>query len=152
REMLLANGFYQTTLTNFERLEFRSHERRFRYEEDSFRPDRHEMLGFGPSAISWAASAALDTAFKRLNPVGAQDYMRAVETRSPAWDRYFRYGPRAVRVFYLTRRLAALEIDRREYRRLFASDVLDDFKPELKALTDEGLIDITAAAIQPTPR
>jgi oxygen-independent coproporphyrinogen-3 oxidase len=152
RERLLANGFYQTSLTNFERQEFRGGARRFQYEENSFCLDRYEMLGFGPSAISCAATAAFDGAMKTLNPVSAEGYMHAVSSGLTAWERYFRYGPRDLRVVYLTRRLAALEINRRDYRRLFGASELQDFPLEFLALDKEGLIEITSSTIRPTPR
>lgn len=150
--VLLANGFYQTTLTNFERWDLRNRDRRFQYEESSFQPDRFEMLGFGPSAISSFASPAFTTGLKTLNPTKAEDYMAAVRSRATPWDHFFRYQARDLRVFYLTRRLAALGIDLAAYRQLFGSDAMLDFLPELMALEDEGLLEATATAIRPTPR
>ena len=52
REKLLARGFRQTTLTNFERSDLEHDARRYQYELMSFQPDRFDVLGFGPSAIS----------------------------------------------------------------------------------------------------
>jgi oxygen-independent coproporphyrinogen-3 oxidase len=152
RDKLLSSGFYQTTLTNFERQEFRHSEYRFRYEEDSFRPDRFEMIGFGPSGISCAARVGFMTAMKTLNPVTADGYIKAVQSWATPWDRYFRYKPRDLRVFYLTRRLAALEIGRDENQRLFGIDPLLDFGREFMALEDERLVEADAATIRPTPR
>ena len=68
RGLLLDLGFDQTTLTNFERREFRGDDRRFVYEELSFRPDRYDMVGFGPSGISFADSGQV--AVKVINPDG----------------------------------------------------------------------------------
>ena len=68
------------------------------------------------------------------------------------WERYFRYGRRDLRVFYLTRRLAALEISRDNYHKLFDIDPMEDFQQEFLALEEEGLIAATPAAIRPTPR
>src|SRR5262249_30296998 len=138
--------------TNFERQEFRRSEYRFQYEESSFRPDRFEMLGFGPSGISCAASAGFMTALKTLNPVTADGYIKAVESRPTPWDRYFRYKPRDLRIFYLTRRLAALEINRDDYQQLFGIDPLIDFGQEFLALENEGLTETTSATIRPTSR
>lgn len=152
REQVLSSGFYQTTLTNFERQEFRLSENRFQYEESSFRPDRFEILGFGPSGISVAATAGFMTALKTLNPASAETYMEAVRSRATPWDRYFRYKPRDVRAFYLTRRLAALEINREDYQQLFGIDPVADFPDEFLALEDEQLMEITPTGIHPTPR
>ena len=71
RGLLLGLGFYQTTLTNFERAEFHGHDRRFVYEELSFRPDRHDMIGFGPTGISFADAGG--SAVKVINSDGAAD-------------------------------------------------------------------------------
>jgi len=152
REQFLDAGFDQTTLTNFERTEFRDSPNRFRYEEDSFRPDRYEMLGLGPSGISCAAGAIFRSALKTLNPVSADGYIRAVQAGTTPWERYFRYSRHDLRVFYLTRRLAALAIGREDYQQLFESDPAIDFGGELRALKAEGLIEATPAAIRPTPR
>jgi oxygen-independent coproporphyrinogen-3 oxidase len=152
RQRLFGAGFYQTTLTNFERSAFRGDPRRFLYEECSFQPDRHEMLGFGPSAISFAAGRSFTAGYKVLNPDAPQDYLAAVAQGGPVWDRYFEYQLADLQVFYLTRRLAALEINRAEYRRLFRSDPLADFPEECSALLEAQLLEATPQALRPTPR
>jgi oxygen-independent coproporphyrinogen-3 oxidase len=153
RAELLDRGFHQTTLTNFERAEFVGNERRFMYEECSFQPDRFEMLGFGPSAISFAADGDYRNALKVLNPDGSDAYRERVRANHPAvWDRYFQYEPEDLRVFHLTRSLAALVIDRRRYRTLFATDPVGDFPREFASLAAEELVDIGQESIRPTPR
>ena len=142
------HGFYQTTLTNFERQELRGRERRFVYEELSFRPDRYDMLGFGPTGISYADSGL--AAVKVINPDDASSYIAAVDRGRPAWDRAFRYGYRDLRVFHLTRRLAALKIGRLDYQRDFGSDPIDDFPHEINALEAERLVHVSRESIEPT--
>jgi oxygen-independent coproporphyrinogen-3 oxidase len=139
---------YQATLTNFERAEFRGGERRFVYEELGFQPDRFDMLGLGPSGISYARSG--QTALKVLNPDGASAYMAAVELGGPTWDRAFHYSPMDLRIFYLTRRLAALRIDHSNYRAFFRTDPIDDFPREFEALTRERLVRVSDKVIEPT--
>ncbi len=85
RGLLLELGFDQTTLTNFERRELRGDDRRFVYEELGFRPDRYDMIGFGPSGISFANSG--QTAVKVINPERASDYIAASGRDRPTWDR-----------------------------------------------------------------
>jgi oxygen-independent coproporphyrinogen-3 oxidase len=152
RELLLARGFVQTTLTNFEKAHFRGDARRFLYEELSFQPDLHDMAGFGPGAISFAADRPFTAGLKLLNPDGADAYAAAVGGGRPPWDHYFAYDSQDLRIFYLTRRLAALEIDRRRYARLFGTDPLVDFAGAFGALRDEGLLEVTPSAVRPTPR
>jgi oxygen-independent coproporphyrinogen-3 oxidase len=152
RRALLGGGFVQTTLTNFERARFRGDRRRFLYEELSFRPDRTEVLGLGPGAVSFAADAAFTSGLKVLNPDGAAAYTAAVRGGGEPWDRFFAYGPADLSVFYLTRRLAALNIDRGDHDALFGIDPLDDFAAPFAALEEEGLVEVTPSAIRPTPR
>src|SRR5262249_16567996 len=75
REELLRLGFVQTTLTNFERAHFIDRKDRYRYEEYSFRADDFEMLGFGPSAASYAATDDFSHGIKTMNPRGSEEYI-----------------------------------------------------------------------------
>jgi coproporphyrinogen III oxidase-like Fe-S oxidoreductase len=109
------------------------------------------MLGFGPSAISWAADRGYRQAFKTLNPDRSDDYLSAVTRRGPAWDRSFRYDAPDLHIFYLTCRLAALHIDCGDYRSLFGTDALADFSGEFAALAPKQLVQVTADSIRPTP-
>jgi oxygen-independent coproporphyrinogen-3 oxidase len=152
RELLLGRGFVQTTLTNFEKARYQGDGRRFLYEELSFQPDRHDMAGFGPGAISFAADRSFTGALKLLNPDASDSYAAGVRSGQLPWDRYFPYDPWDLRIFYLTRRLAALEIDRRRYAQLFGADPLADFAGAFGALLDEGLLGATSNTLRPTPR
>ncbi|MCA9072128.1 MAG: hypothetical protein KDA84_24540, partial [Planctomycetaceae bacterium] len=152
RGYLLANGFDQTTLTNFEQGEWSGREERFQYEEKSFQPQRFEMLGFGPSAITFTANARFREGLKTLNPDRADEYVERVQGKQDITNRYFPYHDRDLRIFYLTRRLAALEIDRLEYQALFGSDPCWDFPDEMESLFREGLVEITPATIRPSAR
>jgi coproporphyrinogen III oxidase-like Fe-S oxidoreductase len=143
-------GFDQKTLTNFERREFRGQDRRFVYEELSFRPDRYDMIGFGPTGISFAVSG--DVAVKVINPDRASEYLSAVGQGQPTWDRAFVYAPRDLRVLHLIRRLSALRIERLGYEAFFGSDAVDDFPREFEALEQEGLVRVNDESIEPTPR
>jgi len=151
RDLLLEGSFTQTTLTNFEREEFTAGPRRFVYEEYSFQAERFDMLGFGPSAICFSAADDFRSAWKTLNPESATDYATAVRRSGHVFDRYFYYDEEDLRIFYLTRRLAALRIDRNGYRRVFGSDPADDFQREVAALGSERLVTVDASGIAPTP-
>jgi oxygen-independent coproporphyrinogen-3 oxidase len=85
-----------------------------------------------------------------INPDGASAYLGAVERGGPTWDRAFHYSPTDLRIFYLTRRLAALRIDRRGYRTLFGTNPIGDFPREFEALTRERLVRVSDGAIEPT--
>jgi oxygen-independent coproporphyrinogen-3 oxidase len=151
RELLLARGFVQTSLTNFERAELRGSDLRYVYEEYSFEPDRFQAVGFGPSGTSYAATADFGDAVKTLNPTSADGYVAAVRRGGRVWDRCYGYGKRDQQVFWIVRRLAALEIDRGRYRDLFGTDLLGDFPAEFEAAREAGLVEVTPAAIRPTP-
>ncbi len=140
REHLLAGGFVQTTLTNFERAGLAGTGRRFVYEELTFRPAEYDMIGFGPGGISVASTHA--SGIKLLNPEQAGAYLDAV-ARNPTspWASFYSYGPEDLRAFRLTRRLAALEVG------------AETGTEELLALYDEDLIDFADDGLtRPTPR
>lgn len=152
RELLLARGYRQTSLTNFEQGRYHQRDERFQYEECGFRPDEFEIVGFGPSAISYNATKDFGSGLKTMNPAGADEYAAAVQTGKRVWDKAFVYRTLDQKVFWLTRRLAALDIDRAKYRVLFDTDLLDDFGEEIGAARDAGLLAVTRDAIRPTPR
>jgi oxygen-independent coproporphyrinogen-3 oxidase len=152
RDLLLARGFTQTSLTNFEQGRYRNRPERYQYEECGFKPDEFEAIGFGPSAISYAATKAFGVGLKAMNPTNAEEYRDAVMGGKRVWSKAFVYRELDQKVLWLTRRLAALEIDRVKYRMLFNADALDDFSQELGAARDAGLVAVTRDAIRPTPR
>ncbi len=152
REHLLGAGYRQTTLTNFEQACYAGDARRFVYEEHSFHADRFDMIGFGPGGISFAADRSLRGGLKVLNPEGADAYLDAVRRGLSPWDRCFAYGATDLPILYLTRRLAALAIDRRHYVRRFGADPLTAFAGAFAAARQEGLVEITPGTIRPTPR
>jgi coproporphyrinogen III oxidase-like Fe-S oxidoreductase len=152
REELLGLGFTQTTLTNFERKEYLNQQSRYQYEECSFLPDEYEMLGFGPSAVSYVATPDFGHGIKTMNPTGADDYVASVKRHRRIWNKMFIYRPRDQKVLWLTRRLAALQIERDRYRKLFYVDVVSEYADEIRAMSDAGLIDVTNEMIRPTAK
>jgi oxygen-independent coproporphyrinogen-3 oxidase len=152
REYLLENGYYQATLTNFERDRFNGDARRFVYEESSFQPNRFEMIGFGPSAISFSAGRDFAAGRKVMNPDSSQDYLDSVNAGGATWDRYFDYGGLDLRILYLTRRLSALEIDRLDYAELFGADPLEEFAQAFEPALAQGLLMETGDTIRPTAK
>jgi coproporphyrinogen III oxidase-like Fe-S oxidoreductase len=152
RELLLARGFTQTSLTNFEQGRYRNRAERYQYEECGFKPDEFEAIGFGPGAISYAATKDFGCGLKVMNPTDADAYRDAVMTGQRVWRKAFVYRSLDQRVLWLTRRLAALFIDRHRYRALFDADVLSDFGDEITACVVAGLLTVSRDAITPTPR
>ncbi|WP_406694749.1 hypothetical protein V5E97_27220 [Singulisphaera sp. Ch08] len=107
------------------------------------------MIGLGPTGISFAGSG--QTALKVINPDSASGYIEAVSRGgATCWDRAFAYAPRDLRIFHLTRVLAALRIDRHKYQNFSSSDPFHDFPQEFKALEREGLMHVSDDTIEPT--
>lgn len=150
REHLLGAGFVQTTLTNFERAAVQATSRRFVYEDCSFQPQRYDALGFGPLSISTFINRAQRRAVKLLRtraeaPAhGAGLYRRE--------DLYFPYEEEDVKLLFLTRSLARLQIDREVYRDLFGSELTEDFADAVAALVGAAVAKVDAAALRLTPR
>lgn len=152
REHLLAQGYRQTTLTNFERCDLQNDPRRYLYELLSFQPDRFDVLGFGPSGISCSEQTPGSSALKTMNPESAVEYLQAVQRGGTVWNRYYEFSSSDLRLLHATRQLSALQIDRRRYQIALGSDVCDDYARELETLEREGLLDVTDAAVTLTTR
>lgn len=137
RDELLACGFVQATLTNFERQDVHLGSHRFVYETMSFTPERYDGVGFGPNGIS---TFTVDgRALKVVN--GPSGY-----------EKRFDYDALDLKLLHLTRTLPRLAIDRDVYRASFGVDPVDDFRPVFEACAHEGLLVIDDDAIRLTPR
>ena len=152
REHLLAHGYRQTTLTNFERSDLHDDSRQYVYELKSFQPDRFDMLGFGPSGISYTENAPRSSALKTMNPESAVEYLQAVQHGGAAWNRCYEFEPSDLRLLHVTRHLSALSIDRQRYCEVFGTDVCADYAHELEAFEPEGLLDVSSETVALTPR
>ena len=152
RNAMFQQSFYQSTLTNFERSALENDSRRYIYETGSFEPGSHDMLGFGPSAISYSLRADGQTALKTMNPESSSEYMQALKTMAPFWTRYFDFDQESFRLLYVTRQLSKLTIQRADYQALLGTDVRSDFADEWKALSRQNLIEIDDACIRLTAR
>lgn len=152
RDQLLKAGFLQRSLTNFERESAFRSKRRYLYEECGFNAEQYEMAGFGPGGISFRANDAFTHGVKTVNPESSQDYVEAVDRPGRTWDRYFVYDLPDLKVFHLTRRLAATSISMPDYMLTFNKKMEEDFGPELEVLVEQGLVEIYAGTIMPTTR
>jgi coproporphyrinogen III oxidase-like Fe-S oxidoreductase len=152
RTAMFQHGFYQATLTNFERAALESDTRRFIYEVNSFEPGSHDMLGFGPSAISYSMRPEGGTALKTMNPESSVEYMQANKNPLPFWNRYFDFDAESFRLLYATRQLSKLTIQFNAYRELLGTDALADFADEWQVLARHQLIEVDDAGIRLTAR
>ena len=152
REHLLGQGYRQTTLTNFERCDLRDDPKRYQYELMSFEPDHFDMLGFGPSGISFTERTSRSSALKTMNPENAAEYLQAVQRGATVWNRLYEFESRDLRLLHVTRHLSALSVSRQRYAEVFGTDVCKDYAGELNAFEQEALLEINAAAVTLTPR
>jgi len=152
RSAIIDRGFYQTTLTNFERSTFRGDARRYIYELHSFETERYNMLGFGPSGISYSSPDPSRSGLKTMNPESSLEYLQALSQPFPAWNRYYQFDAESQRLLYATRRFSGLSLERRRYRDVFGTDVMSDFRNELDVLAAMELVEIGSDEIHPTVR
>lgn len=152
RSAVSDSGFYQTTLTNFERCSFQGDFRSYIYELRSFETDRYNMIGFGPSGISYSSNNPSCTGLKTMNPESSLEYLQSVGSQSPIWNRYYKFDTVSQRLLYVTRRFSGLSLDRIRYHEVFGTDVMADYQHELAALATMRLIDIDTDVIRPTVR
>jgi oxygen-independent coproporphyrinogen-3 oxidase len=152
REFLIDNGFRQTSLTNFERAELASDTRRYRYEPISYESNHCQVLGFGPSGISYSPTDSGEYALKTMNPESSAEYLQAVRSHNPTWNRYFQYQRHDLELLHFTRRLAALRIDKAEFSQTFGLAAWDRYSDRLALLVAEGLLEDWPHAYLLTPR
>ena len=143
REMLLSLGYEQRTLTNFQK---KSEGHNFEYEECVFQPENFNWIGFGPSAISTFYDDNFNKGIKLLNPETASKYN---ENSSP--EKYFLFDEMDMKVLFVTRKIALLEIDKVLYNKLFNSNIELDFAEEIYSLSKAKLISNLKDKIELTP-
>lgn len=146
REALLAAGFVQTTLTNFERRDAHESRRRFLYEEASFTPETYDGLGVGPLSVSTFVDVPARRAVK---------LSRAKRVGSLPWsmdDLAFDYDEPDLSLLFFTRMLARAEIARPTWRRVFGRDLVDDHGAAIEACRTRGLVTLDDEALRLTPR
>ncbi|MCA9706417.1 MAG: hypothetical protein KDK70_11255, partial [Myxococcales bacterium] len=147
REELLAQGYVQRTLTNFERADVPV-ERQFAYERHSFAPERYDAVGFGPAGIS-----TMSGRLKWTNAERAEDYLSRVDRHGHAVARVFAYDELDQRLLVVTRALPLMEIQGRSYRTRFGTSPWEDFREPLEVLQEAGLLTRTAGeGVALTPR
>ena len=146
RETLLGHGYVQTTLTNFERADVHASDRRFVYEEHGFTPDRYDALGFGPLAITAFGDWPRRRAIKLLRQKSPSEGLWGSD------NLYFAYGEEDLRLLYLTRTLARLEVPLQTYHDLFGAGLDTHFGDAVHTVVAEGLATLDARALRLTPR
>ncbi len=135
RKHLLAAGFVQRTLTNFERPGMES-STRFCYEPESFRPHTCDALGFGPGAISGVNFGTEKAALKWINHAQAAQFLEKTRMGLPVAKSYL-YEPFEDALMQLTRGLVLLRVPTDEGA---LAKHLPAFEPELAVLEQAGLL------------
>jgi oxygen-independent coproporphyrinogen-3 oxidase len=145
REFLLANGYVQTTLTNFERADIHASDDRFMYEELSFSPGEVDGLGVGPLSVSTFVDAAQRRAVKLLR--GRESF-----TDASRGFFYFPYEPPDLELLYLTRTLPRGRWSGAGYRALFGAALESDHGEVVAAIVAAGLAERAGEDVVVTPR
>ena len=148
RERMTGLGYWQRTLTNFERRGAAG----FRYEPASF-STHYDALGFGPAAITTFVDVGFQRVSKWMNHPLSAPYLRDMDAHGGAVARRFRYDERDRRVLYLTRRLALKTVPLAEYESLFGAPPSAHFPGLFERLLDAGLMENpNGESLQLTPR
>lgn len=140
REALLAAGYVQTTLTNFERADIHASDRRFVYEELSFSPGEVDGLGIGPLSISTF------TDFEQRRGV------KLFRSNGELGALYFGYQVADLELLYLTRSLARMRWSAAAYRQRFAGEIDDHHGEVIAASVDAALLERHGDDLVLTPR
>jgi oxygen-independent coproporphyrinogen-3 oxidase len=151
RDTLLANGYLQTTLTNFERKDAIETSRRFSYETSSFDPGTYDGLGFGPGAISTFTSRNRQRAAKWMSVGTSSAFADSIERTGRAVGSVFKYSPTDLRLLHLTRNIAGLAINCHNYKSFFQTDLFADFPFYFDTLVTAGLVLCNEERVELTP-
>lgn len=146
RGRLLAAGYVQSTLTNFERAEVAAGPQRFRYEVDSFSPESFDAVGCGPMSLSTVVDWRARTGLKLLRSknLGARPWSSG--------DLQFRYDAHSLRALFVVRSLAKAWLSTSTYAQLFGSAFASDFAEAVHALVAAGLLVVDDERVSLTPR
>jgi coproporphyrinogen III oxidase-like Fe-S oxidoreductase len=151
RELLLQQGYLQTTLTNFERADIAQSPRRFIYELASFDPATRDGLGFGPGALSTFTGRDRQHVHKWSNLSKSGDFASSMIGGQSATATLFEYGPQDLRLLHLTRNLARLQIDGEAYERFFGTELLKDFPAYFELFEETRLMRFEGRVAHLTP-
>jgi oxygen-independent coproporphyrinogen-3 oxidase len=146
RGRLLAAGYVQSTLTNFERADVASGPQRFRYEVDSFSPEAFDAVGCGPMSLSTVVDWRARTGLKLLRSknLGARPWSGG--------DLLFRYDEHSLRALFVVRSLAKTWLSTSTYAQLFGTAFAADFAEPAQALIAAGLVVLDDERALLTPR
>ena len=124
----------------------------YQYEKDLRNPNKVDWIGLGSYAITILSNNRFSKAVKLMNPNSLDDYIDRQQRYGIPWQSRFIYSPDDLRLFWLTRMVKGTKIPKDEYSRLFETNIVDDFKNELEALTIMGLIEEGITEYKLTPK
>lgn len=152
RSCLIDHGYVQTSLTNFERQDIYHSSRRYRYESISFEDSQCQVVGFGPSGISFAQNSVGSMAIKTMNPEHSAEYMQSVSAGGVVCNRHFEYQPVDLQILDLTRKMASLKIDSRAFELRFGQGSWDVYRNLFALFCAENLMAQNDAMFRLTPQ
>ncbi len=87
-----------------------------------------------------------------MNPESSAQYLQAVHSPGPTWNRYFRYERTDVELLHFTRRLASLRIDKPAISQLHGPSAGNRYSDRFDLLVAEGLLEVSQQGYSLTPR
>jgi len=129
RDILLENGYVQSTLTNFEKRP------EFAYEKLSYWPQGVDGIGFGPSGISIVSDQKWGEGYKSINHESAKSYL-ALGNYKEFVGLYHSYNSKGIMLLNLSRNLSRGFADLAEFK----DNPLEVFSSEFKVLSDFELV------------
>jgi coproporphyrinogen III oxidase-like Fe-S oxidoreductase len=152
RDYLLSHGYQQTTLTNFERQQVIDTPHQFRYEALAFSPERYDILGFGPMAMSLFIDTARQQGIKWANERNSYHYANRITADNHARTYEFPYQQADWELLYLTRKIARTHVSLAELHQHISPQALEKFTNEFEALQKEKLVAFTDQQLALTPK
>jgi oxygen-independent coproporphyrinogen-3 oxidase len=139
KNFLESRGFRQLSVYDFDK----PLPGDFVYQECVREFDTTGILGLGYAAVSYLPGTTEDPGWTWVNQRNLNEYFAGVSRGEFPIERGFRYGLEDLKLTMLFRNLLGMEANRKVYRDLFQSDVLDEYRPLWCALEERGWVSIT---------
>ncbi|HBF13465.1 MAG TPA: hypothetical protein DDW49_08820 [Deltaproteobacteria bacterium] len=144
RDFLLANGYRQVTMSDFERDDGRSH---YTYENTT-----HDALSdwwaVGYSGVHRRAGTWDHPGFSYLSPHDLKTYYAQLDQGRLPLRAYFRFTDCDVKLAYVLNQLQEMRIRIHEYQELFGMDVREEYRNLWEALAKRGWVKTTDREIR----
>jgi oxygen-independent coproporphyrinogen III oxidase len=145
RSLLLANGYQQRTMSDYEKSDRTSS---FAYETLSHDPMRCDIYAIGYSGGFRICGLPENPGFGYITPHVLNKYYEQIDQGQIPYRAGIHYGVEDLELVYICNQLQENQLDRGDYKKWFDKDVVDQFLPIWQAFLDLGWVEICPDTVQ----